>query len=68
MKNRIITVITAFMMGAMLTACGSGEPASAPSVADNDKAAVQEKLNKQVSNTEIREAQTIQDLYNLAKD
>ncbi|WP_294492116.1 hypothetical protein [uncultured Ruminococcus sp.] len=38
MKNRLITVITAFMMGAMLTACGSGEPASAPSVAENDKA------------------------------
>ena len=52
MKKRVITVITAFMMGAMLTACGSGEPASAPSVADNDKAAVQEKLNKQDSNTE----------------
>ena len=52
MKNRVIPVITAFMMGAMLTACGSGEPASAPSVADNDKAAVQEKLNKQDSKTD----------------
>ena len=30
-----------------MTACGSAEPASAPSVADSDKAAVQEKLNKQ---------------------
>ena len=51
MKNRVITVITAFMMGLTLTACGSGEPASAPSVADSDKAAVQEKLNKKDSNT-----------------
>ena len=56
MKNRIITVITAFMMGAMLTACGSGEPASAPSVADSDKAAVQEKLNKQDSKTDETKA------------
>ena len=52
MKNRVITVIAAFMIGLMLTACGSGEPASAPSVADNDKAAVQAKLNKQDSNTD----------------
>ena len=51
MKNRVIPVITAFMMGLTLTACGSGEPASAPSVADSDKAAVQEKLNKKDSNT-----------------
>ena len=35
-----------------MTACGSGEPASSPSVADNDKAAVQEKLNKDESQTE----------------
>ena len=35
-----------------MTACGSGEPASAPSVADNDKAAVQEKLNKSENKTE----------------
>ena len=52
MKKRIITAITAFMMGLTLTACGSGESASAPSVADNDKAGVQEKLNKQDSNTD----------------
>jgi len=56
MKKRVITVIAAFMMGAMLTACGSGEPASAPSVADSDKAAVQEKLNKQDSNTDETKA------------
>ena len=56
MKNRVITVITAFMMGAMLTACGSGEPASAPSVADNDKAAVQEKLNTQDSKSDATKA------------
>lgn len=40
------------MMGLMLTACGSGETASSPSVAENDKAAVQEKLNKQDSKTD----------------
>ena len=56
MKNRVITVITAFMMGSMLTACGSGEPASAPSVADNDKAAVQEKLNTQDSKSDATKA------------
>ncbi len=32
-----------------MTTCGSAEPASAPDVADSDKAAVQEKLNKQDS-------------------
>ena len=58
MKNRLITVITAFMMGLTLTACGSGEPASAPSVAENDKAAVAEKLNKQESNTETTAEKT----------
>lgn len=56
MKNRVITVIAAFMIGSMLTACGSGDPASAPSVADSDKAAVQEKLNKQDSNTDETKA------------
>ena len=56
MKNRVITVIATFMMGLMLTACGSGEPASAPSVADSDKAAVQEKLNKQDSKTDETKA------------
>ena len=35
-----------------MTACGSGEPAPAPSVADNDKVAVQNKLNKDESKTE----------------
>ncbi len=58
MKSRVITVITAFMMGLTLTACGSGEPASAPSVADSDKAAVQEKLNKQNSNTDTTTEKT----------
>ena len=40
------------MIGITLTACGSGEPASVPSVADSDKAVVQEKLNTQDSKTE----------------
>ena len=44
------------MMGLMLTACGSGEPASAPSVADSGKAAVQEQLIKQNSKTDETKA------------
>ena len=35
-----------------MTACGSGEPASAPNVAENDKSVVQEKLNKTESKTD----------------
>ena len=46
MKKSVITVIAAFIMGLTMTACGSGEPAEAPSVADSDKAAVQEKLTE----------------------
>ena len=34
-------------MALTMTACGASEPASTPSVAETDKAAVQEKLNKQ---------------------
>ena len=34
-------------MALTMTACGVSESASAPSVAETDKAAVQEKLNKQ---------------------
>ena len=52
MKRRIITMLSVLMIGLTLAACGSNEPASAPSVADNDKAAVQEKLNKDESKTE----------------
>lgn len=50
--KRILTLISVLMIGLTITACGSGEPASAPSVADNDKAAVQGKLNKDESKTE----------------
>ena len=56
MKSRVITVIAAFIMGLTMTACGSGETASSPSVAENDKAAVQEKLNKQDSKTDETKA------------
>ena len=52
MKQIITSLFTALLIGLTLTACGSGEPASAPSVADNDKSAVQEKLNKSESKTE----------------
>ncbi|MBR1764343.1 MAG: flavodoxin [Ruminococcus sp.] len=52
MRKRIITLLSTILIGITMTACGSGEPASAPSVADNDRAAVQEKLNKDESKTE----------------
>ena len=46
MKHKIAVIASALFIALTMTACGSGEPATAPSVADNDKAAVQEKLNK----------------------
>lgn len=49
MKHKIAVIVSALFMALTMTACGASEPASAPSVADNDKAAVQEKLNKQDS-------------------
>ena len=52
MKQKITSLFTALLIGLTLTACGSGEPASAPSVADNDKVAVQNKLNKDEGKTE----------------
>ena len=63
--KKIVKLFCAVLLSAALTACGSGEPASAPSVADSDKAAVQEKLNKQDSKTDETKADentvTIQD-------
>ena len=50
--KRMISILSVLMIGITLTACGSGEPASVPSVADSDKAVVQEKLNTQDSKTE----------------
>ena len=44
--KKLSLIFSAFMLCLSLTACGSSEPASAPSVADNDKAVVQEKLDK----------------------
>lgn len=52
MKYRIATVLSAVFMAISMTACGSSEPASAPNVAENEKAAVQEKLNKNDSKSE----------------
>ena len=49
MKHKIAIILCALFMVLTMTACGSAEPASAPSVADSDKAALQEKLNKQDS-------------------
>ena len=56
MMKKIVKLFCAVLLSAALTACGSGEPASAPSVAENDKAAVQEKLNKQDSKTDETKA------------
>ena len=52
MKHKIAVLVSVLFMVLTMTACGSGEPASAPSVADKDKAAVQEKLNKTESKSE----------------
>lgn len=52
MKKRILSVLSVFMLGITLTACGSSEPVEAPSVAEGDKSIVQEKLNKQDNKTE----------------
>ncbi len=54
--KKIVKLFCAVLLSAALTACGSGEPTSAPSVADSDKAAVQEKLNKQDSKTDETKA------------
>ena len=46
MKKRIAFILSAVFMVLTLTACGSPEPTGTPSVAENEKAVVQEKLNK----------------------
>ena len=56
MKNRIAVMFSVLFAALGMTACGSGEPASAPSVAENDKAAVQEKLNRQDSKNDETKA------------
>ena len=38
MKHKIAVILSALFMALTMTACGSGEPASAPSVAETDKA------------------------------
>ena len=50
MKHKIVVILSALFTALTMTACGASEPASAPSVSESDKAAVQEKLNKQDSN------------------
>ena len=52
MKHKIALIASALFMALTMTACGASEPASAPSVADSDKAALQEKLNKQDNKTD----------------
>lgn len=52
MRKKVLTFLCSAILSAALTACGSGESAKAPSVADTDKAVVQEKLNKSDSPTD----------------
>lgn len=52
MNHKIAVIVSALFMTLTMTACGSGEPASAPSVVDSDKAAIQEKLNEQDNKTD----------------
>ena len=42
--KKISLIFSALMLCLTMTACGSGEHASAPSVAENDKAAVHSDL------------------------
>ncbi|MCR5167422.1 MAG: NAD(P)H-dependent oxidoreductase [Oscillospiraceae bacterium] len=56
MKHKIAVIASALFMALTMTACGASEPASAPSVAEIDKAAVQEKLNKQDGKTDESKA------------
>ena len=56
--RKISLILSAFMLPLTLTACGSNKPASVPSVADNDKAAVQEKLDKTESKSDSTDKQS----------
>ena len=56
MKHQIALIASALFMALTITACGASEPASAPSVAETDKAAVQKKLNKQDGKTDETKA------------
>ena len=64
MKRKIISFFSAIALCFTLTACNSSEPASAPSVADGDKAAVQDKLNKTESKTDTSEESKTSDTAN----
>ncbi|SDA25916.1 Flavodoxin [Ruminococcus sp. YE71] len=50
--KKLSLFFSAVMLCLTLTACGSGEPAKASSVAESDKSIVQEKLNKTESKSE----------------
>ena len=56
MKHKIAVIVSALFMALTMTACGASEPASAPGAAETDKAAVQEKLNKQDSKNDETKA------------
>ncbi len=56
MKHKIAVIASALFMALTMTACGASEPASAPGVAETDKAAVQEKLNEQDGKTDEAKA------------
>ena len=50
--KKIASLFSAFMLCLTLTACGSSEPATAPSVTESEKSIVQEKLNKNKNSSE----------------
>ena len=62
--KRIVAMLSVLLLGMTVTACAPAEPAAAPSVAEHDRAAVQEKLQSTSSQTE--EAVTGSSEQNLA--
>lgn len=56
MKHKIAVIVSALFMALSLTACGSGEIASAPGAAESNQAAEQETPDKQESSTDVTAA------------
>lgn len=53
MKRKIISAFSVFLICLAFTSCGSSEPASAPNVAESERTAVQEKLNKSENKADV---------------
>lgn len=52
--KRIISFLSVLIVGISMTACGSGEAASAPSISENDRSLVEQKLGKNGSKTDSK--------------